>query len=150
MGPHFEYGFAPKRTSRAILEAFALTLAIQSETRGSVVADSADAQLARLIDLADQVGLECLRLCGGFVSWIRLHIHCHTWANSAMVAAAAILMLSAAKLSAQAAERCRAAQLRPYGPDELEWSRLLRRAEDTLSASVQEVLSLLDESNASP
>ena len=62
-----------------------------------------------------------------------------------MVAAAAILMLSAAKLSRGAAERFRAEQLEPGGPEQLEWSRLLRRAEDTLSARVQEVLPHLGE-----
>jgi hypothetical protein len=149
---HYDHGYTPERTSKDVLEAFGTALAIASEVRGVVVDEAADNRLARLIELSHAIDLACLRLCGGFVSWIRIHIQGHVWATSGMVAEVAILALAIAQLSAAAhlesAER--PCELMTTKPAALQWKALLSRGASGVNGSLDKLIQSLERSASTP
>ncbi|MBX3354488.1 MAG: hypothetical protein KF724_02185 [Phycisphaeraceae bacterium] len=81
------------------LEAFAISMSLSAELRGQVVADTPWRSILRLIELCDQIGGDCLRPCGDFIMWMRVHVERDRW-RDVMCALSALVLVSAASHAA--------------------------------------------------
>jgi len=139
---HYDYGFAPQRTAKPVLEAFGLALAIQSELRGIVVADSSDERLERLIEFSNDIGPACLCCCGEFVGWIRVHLQGHTWAGFGAMAQATILGLAAAQMAETALDEAAEDmhRLMAKEPEAAAWRNLIANTDRAIRSAFERLL----------